>query len=173
MELEEAILKRRSVRSYKEKKIQRKKIQEIFEFAKMAPSARNKQDWEFVVVDENEKKERIYRNASKQSFILEAPVLIAGVATDPNYTMSCGIPGGIVDLAIALDHLSLKAADEGLRTCWIGAFDQEKAKEVLEIPDEYEIISLMTLGYPEEPLEKKNKRRKDVEKIISYNEFSD
>ncbi len=173
MNVEEAILSRRSVRSYEGRDIPQEKVEKIMDCVRMAPSANNKQDWKFVVVTDSKKKEELSRAANRQDFVKEASAVVAGVTTDPEYTMSCEIPSGIVDVTIALDHLSLKAAEEGLGTCWIGAFNQEKAKEVLEVPDYCKIVGLMTMGYPKRPLEKKKKSRKDLNEFITYNKFSE
>ncbi|KXA92998.1 hypothetical protein AKJ64_01655 [candidate division MSBL1 archaeon SCGC-AAA259E17] len=173
MDVEEAILRRRAVRSFEDREVPKEKLEEIMNSVRMAPSASNKQDWKFVIVMDDEKKEEVYRAANKQSFVKEASAVIAGITTDPEYRMSCGIPSGVVDLSIAMDHLTLKAAEEGLGTCWIGAFDQEKAKDVLEVPDEYEIVALMPIGYPKTSLEKRSKNRAEAREIVSYNTFSE
>lgn len=172
MDVENAILARRSVRSYKDKDVEQKKLEKIMDVVKTAPSANNRQDWKFVIVRDEETKEKIYGAAHRQNFVREAPVVIAGITTDPDDIMSCEIPAGIVDLSIALDHLTLKAAEEGLGTCWIGAFNQEEAKEILKIPEEYEIVALMPIGYPKRPLKKEKKNRKNLEEVISYDSFS-
>lgn len=172
MDVGNAILARRSVRSYQDEEIPQEKLEKVLNSVRMAPSAYNKQDWKFVVVRDEETKEKLYESAKKQSHVKEAPVVIAGVSTEPEDMMSCGVPGGIVHLAIALDHLSLKATEEGLGTCWIGAFYQDKAKEALEVPDECEIVSMMTLGYPQEPLKKREKDRKGLEEVVSYRSFA-
>lgn len=173
LDVEEAILKRRSVRSYKDRKVPRQKLEKIMDLGRMAPSANNRQDWRFVIVDEEETKKQIYEAAHRQGFVKEAPVVVAGVTTDPEDIMSCGVPAGVVDLSIAMDHLTLKAAEEGLGTCWIGAFNQKEAKKVLEIPEQHEIVALMTVGYPSRPLEVEEKSRKDLEEIISYNAYGE
>ena len=173
MDVEDAVEKRRAVRSYQDKDIPQDKLERVLNAARMAPSAKNKQDWKFVVVKGEEKRKEIYEAANRQNFVKEAPIVIAGIATDPEYEMTCEIPGGIVDLTIALDHLTLKAAEEGLGTCGVGAFDQSKAKKVLEVPDEYKIVSLIPLGYPKDPLEKRNKSRKNLDEIVSYNTYSE
>lgn len=159
------------MRLYKEKKVPQEKLEEIMNSVRMAPSARNEQDWKFVIVEDEEKKEKAYQATKKQDSVKEASAIIAEVSTDPDDEMGCGTLSGDVDLAIALDHLSLRAAEEGLGTCWIGAFYQEQMKEILEIPEEYRIICMMTVGYPEEPLKEVEKNRKSLEEIITYNAF--
>lgn len=171
MDVVDAVRNRRSVRSYQDRSVPPEKLERILEAARMAPSASNKQDWRFVVVIENRAKDRIYEVAKKQRFIKEAPVVVAGVTTDPGYIMTCGVPSGYVDVSIALDHISLLATEEGLGTCWIGAFDQEEVCSILEIPDDYEVVALMTLGYPEKPLESISKSRKSLQDVVDYEVF--
>ena len=85
--------------------------------------------------------------------------------------MSSGVPAFAVDLAIAVDHMTLKATEEGLGTCWIGAFSQEKVKKVLEIPERYKVVVLLPLGFPADTPEPKS--RKNIEEIVCYENFSD
>lgn len=169
MDVKEAIQRRRSVRSFEDREVSRAKIKELMESVRMAPSASNRQDWEFVVVDDHTTKEKLYSAAKRQEFVKEAPVVVAGVATEPDKEMSCEVRPGTVDLSIALDHLTLRAAEEGLGTCWIGAFDQKKTKEILNLPREHKVIALMPLGYPTRKLEKGGKQRKPLEDIFTYN----
>ncbi len=171
MEVKDAIERRRSVRSYEDRDVDRSTLEDIMDSVRLAPSASNRQDWKFVLVDEDSVKDQLYKAANEQSFVREAPVVIAGVATEPEEKMSCEVKAGTVDLTIALDHLTLRAAEEGLGTCWIGAFDQKKVKEILEIPEGHKVIALMPLGYPTYDLTAESKRRKKLEEIISYNEF--
>ena len=173
MKVKEAIERRRSVRSFQEKEVPRRLLEEVMDSVRMAPSASNRQDWKFVIVEDDSVKNQLYKAANEQTFVREAPFVIAGVATEPEDKMSCGVKAGIVDMSIALDHLTLRATEKGLGTCWIGAFDQEKTKKVLEIPPEYEVIALMPLGYPTYDLTRENKRRKKLEEIISYNKFQE
>lgn len=161
------------MRSYKDKEIPQEKLERVINSVRMAPSANNRQDWKFVIVKDEEKRRELYEAAKKQRFVKEAPIVIAGITTDPEDIGTCGMPTGVIDLSIALDHLTLKATEEGLGTCWIGAFNQEKAKEALEVPEGCEIVALMTIGYPKQPLEKKEKSRKDLKEVISYDCFSE
>ena len=80
------------------------------------------------------------------------------------------MPAYAVDLSIALTHITLAAADEGLGTCWIGAFWQEEAKKILGVPDEYKIVGLMPLGYPADS--SGEKMRKPLKDIVCYERFS-
>lgn len=173
MNVEKAIMKRRSTRSYKDKEIPKDKLGRIMNVVRLAPSARNRQEWRFVVVTDDKTKEELYEVSMKQNQVRQASAVIVGVDTDPNYNMTNTIPGGPVDVAIALDHLSLKATEEGFGTCWIGAFEQEKVKELLNIPKQYQIISMMTIGYPKDPLKEIDKNRDSFDKVVSYNTFEE
>ena len=97
-------------------------------------------------------------------------MVIAGCATNPDYVMTCGEHSYSIDLAIALDHMSLEAASLGLGTCWIGAFYQDQVKEILGVPEDVRIVSLMPLGYPKK-LGTKTKR-KPLSEIICYDKYS-
>ncbi|KAA0012355.1 MAG: nitroreductase [Thermoplasmata archaeon] len=169
--LMEIIRKRRSVRSYKEEAVPNEIIKEIIEASRLAPSAKNLQEWKFIIVKDEEKRKALYKAAKNQQFVKEAPIIIAGVATYTNYVMTNGVPACYVDLAIAMEHIALAAAEKGIGTCWIGAFYQDEAKRILEVPDDCVIVALMTLGYPKEELKPMEKRRKDLEEILCWGKF--
>ncbi|XOB41694.1 MAG: nitroreductase family protein [Candidatus Nealsonbacteria bacterium] len=171
MEVFEAIKIRRSVRSYKAEAVPEGKLKKVLEAARLAPSAHNEQEWKFVVVRDAQKRKELAEAALNQNFIAEAPVVIVAVALDPDHIMSSGVPAFAVDLAIAVDHMTLKATEEGLGTCWIGAFSQEKVKKVLEIPERYKVVVLLPLGFPADTPEPKS--RKNIEEIVCYENFSD
>ncbi len=171
----EAVRKRRSVRRYQEKNIPSSILEEIFEAARLAPSASNRQPWKFVVVQDEGLKQKVMEasilHGKLQPFIVEASVIIAGCATDVSHIMPNGVPSHHVDLSIALEHISLQAAELGLGSCWIGAFNQEKVKDLLKIPENAAVVCLMTLGYPAgNSLQRK---RKPLEDIICYNYYKE
>ncbi len=168
MEVSEAIRNRYSCRSYKAELIPEDKLNKVLEAARLAPSAHNAQEWKFVVVKDPKKKEDV-AEAAGQSFIAEASVVIAAVALEPEHLMSSGTPTYAVDLAIAVDHMTLQATEEGLGVCWIGAFGQEEVKEVLNIPKEYKVVVLLPLGFPAD--KPKSKVRKSLNEIISEDSF--
>lgn len=104
-------------------------------------------------------------------FLAEAPVIIAAVSTNPDYVMRCEVPSYAVDLAIAVDHMTLTAAEEGIGSCWIGSFSQEEAKKILGIPEHYKIVALLPLGYPAD--EDREKSRKELKEIVCYDKFEE
>lgn len=169
MELKETIKRRQSIRSYKDRPVPEEKLRNVLEAARLAPSAGNRQPWKFIVVREKRRRQQLGEAANGQTFVGEAPVIIAAVATRPEHVMSCGVPSYPVDLAIAVDHMTLAAVDEGLGTCWIGAFSQEKVREILKIPDKYRVVILFPLGFPEE--ERKTKIREPLQKIVCHETF--
>lgn len=168
MEVFESIKNRYSCRSYKAGSVPEEKLKKILEAARLAPSAHNAQDWKFVVVKDAQKRKEVAETATK-NFIAEAPVIIAAVSLDPEQVMSSGVPAYAVNLAIAIDHMTLIAVEEGLGTCWIGAFNQEKVKEVLNIPEECKVVALLPLGFPAD--KPGLKIRKDFEEIVCFEDF--
>ena len=168
MDIKEVIQKRYSCRSYKDTPVPEEKLKNILEAARLAPSAHNRQPYKFIVVKDKEKREKL-AEAAGQSFIAEAPIIIAGVSLDPEQIMSCGVPTYTVDLGIAMEHIALQACAEGLGTCWIGAFSQQKAKKILEIPKQCKIVTLMPIGYPADSAGPKD--RKDLDELVSYEKF--
>jgi len=171
MELKEAIKKRQSIRDYQDKPVPEEKLTRVLEAARLAPSANNMQPWKFVVVTDSKRRQELARAANSQTFVGQAPMVIAAVATEPESIMSSGIPRYAVDVAIAVDHMTLAAVDEGLGTCWIGAFSQQKVKEILNIPDKYRVVALLPLGFPR--AETAIKLRKSLDEIVCYETFTE
>ena len=124
MRLIDIIRERRSVRAYKDQPVPEDALARILEAARLAPSARNRQQWKFVVVRDPEKRRKLAEAAGSQEFVAEAPVLIVAVALDPERVMTCGLPTYTVDLSIALTAYS--HAWDDLGTCWTGSFQPEE-----------------------------------------------
>ena len=169
MDVMEVIKQRRSIRDYEDRPVPEEKLTRILEAARLSPSARNSQDRKFVVIREEEQRRKLAQSAGHQQHVAKAPVLIAAVGTNPGYHMPNGVPAYPVDLAIALDHMTLVAVEEGLGTCWIGGFSQEIAKKVLNVPDGCTIAALLTLGFPKTIPD--SKPRKTFEGIVCYELF--
>lgn len=171
MELKEAITKRQSIRDYEAKPVPEEKLRNVIEAARLAPSAGNRQPRKFVVVKDGKRRKELARAANGQTFVGQAPIVIAAVATEPESVMSSGIPSYAVDVAIAVDHMTLAAVDEGLGTCWIGAFSQQRVREILNIPDKYRVVALLPLGFP--TAETTIKLRKSLGEIVCYETFTE
>jgi nitroreductase len=166
MEVYEAIRARHSVRSYRDRPVEPAKLNRVLEAAHLAPSARNDQEWRFVVVSDQAKKEALATEASSQHFMLEAPLIIAACAQTDGRVMGCGQLAYPIDVAIALDHLTLAAVAEGLGTCWIGSFDPARVRRILGIPPEVQVVELMLLGYPRETGTPPKKSRLPLEQVV-------
>lgn len=169
MEVFEAIKTRRSVRNYKSDAVPEEKLNKVLEAGRLAPSAHNGQDWKFIVVRDEEKRQELAQAAHNQAFVGQAPIVIAAVSLEPEDIMPCQVPTYAVNLAIAVDHMTLQATAEGLGTCWIGAFSQEDVKQILNIPENYKVVVLLPLGFPSD--KPGPKTRKDLKEIISYENY--
>lgn len=170
MNVSEVIRTRRSIRVYRGKPVEEEKLNRVLEAARLAPSARNIQESRFVVVTERGMREKLMKAAANQSFVAEAPVVIAACATVTQYTMRCGQLAYPVDVSIAVDHMTLQAVEEGLGTCWVCAFNEAEVKALLSIPDDVRVVTLMTLGYPgESPAERP---RKAIAEIVCREKYS-
>jgi len=166
MDVSEAIQKRRSVRKYQTRNIENDKLDRVLEAGRLAPSARNLQEWRFVVVRDGSRRKRLAEAAKGQTFVGEAPVVIAACATVTDYVMTCGQLTYPIDLAIAVEHMVLASAAEGLGTCWIGAFYEEEVKKVLNIPPEVRVVALLAIGYPDES--PSLRPRKEMDEIVAF-----
>ncbi len=148
MDVYEAMRARRSVRAFRAEAVEDETLDRIFEAVRLAPSARNRQEWRFVIARDALLRERLAGEAAGQPFVGEAAAVIACCAQTDGHLMRCGQPAYTVDVAIAVDHLTLAAAAEGLGTCWIGSFDEGIVKRILGIPPEIRVVQLLALGKP-------------------------
>lgn len=170
MEVMEAIKKRFSVRSYQPKAVEKEKLENILEAGRLAPSASNRQEWRFVVVQDKYNRQRLMKAAKNQDFVGEAPVVIACCARTDNHTMTCGQLCYPIDVAIAVENMALKATEENLGTCWIGAFYEDEVREILGIPKNIRVVELLALGYPAEA-SPKSKDRLSLKEIVMYEKW--
>ncbi len=168
MEIYEAIRARHSVRSYQDRSVEQEKLARVLEATRLAPSARNDQEWRFVVVTDRAKRKALATEASTQAFMAEAPVIIAACAQTDGRVMRCGQQAYPIDVAIAVDHLTLAAVAEGLGTCWIGSFDPAQVRRILGIPPEIQVVELLLLGYPSETGTPPKKNRLPLDSIVRY-----
>jgi len=148
MDVMDAIKQRRSIRNYADRPVENEKLNLILEAGRLAPSAANRQEWRFVVVKDPETRQKLMKAAKGQAFVGQAPVVIAACAETDNHVMSCGQLCYPIDVAISVDHMTLKAMEEGLGTCWVGAYYEEEVKKILGIPDDIRVVELLMLGYP-------------------------
>lgn len=171
MTIYDIIRTRRSVRSYQDKPVSDEVLKRVLEAARWAPSAMNNQPWKLVVVRDAGKRRELAVAAHNQMFLAEAPIVLAAVSLDPDRIMSCEVPLYPVDVSIAVDHLILAAAAEGLGTCWIGSFGQDFVREILDVPENYKVVVLTPLGYPAD--EPEERTRKPLAELVCYEQFEE
>jgi nitroreductase len=152
MDVLEAISKRRSVRAYADKDVEEEKLLKVLEAGRLAPSAKNRQEWRFVVVKDRETRRKLVKACMGQRYVEQAPVTLVGCAVGTDYYMPCGQLAYTVDVSIAFSFMMLEAAELGLGTCWLGAFHEDEVKEILNIPEAMRVVVVMPLGYPAESL---------------------
>ncbi len=171
MSVLEVIRERRSVRRYRPDPIPEESLLRVMEAARFSPSGKNLQPWRFILVKDSSLKQHLAAAAVGQSFIAEAPVIVVACGfPDRCYSrMGNYMKSWPIDVAIAVEHLILQAQEEGLGTCWIGAFEEKKVKPILNIPDEVRVLALTPLGYPDEIPGARG--RKSLEEIVSYDLF--
>jgi len=169
MTVMEAIRARYSCRAYLDKPIEREKLDAILEAARLAPSAKNLQDWRFVVVTDTQTKLRLAEAANNQTFIACAGAIVVACSVC-DQVMRCGQPIAPIDVAIAIEHICLQAAELGLGTCWIGSFYPDKVRPILGIPPKVAIIELLALGYPADPW--RQPKRESIDKIVCFEKWA-
>lgn len=173
MEVKEAIEKRRSIRKYKDKEIPEELIKELIEAARLAPSGNNAQPWKFQIVRDKETKEKLKEiGVFKQNFVYMAPIIIVCCADPEAYPKAEFDPDfddpyeirAMRDLSIASQNLVLRATELGLGTCYVGWANKEKIKITLGLPKKYNVLYVITVGYPDE--QSTPRSRKDINEII-------
>jgi len=161
MNVFDAITSRRSVRRFEKKSVDDNLIGVMLYMATQAPSAGNTQDWHFVVVKDEEQKNKLAKASLRQGFIADAPVVIVVCSDLEKISMKYGKRGetlySAINAAGAIQNMMLSATALGLGSCWVGAFDEEEVKTVLELPDHIRPIAVVPVGYPAETPRKHDK----------------
>jgi nitroreductase len=149
---------------------------------RLAPSACNAQPWKFIVVDDPDTRSKLAAEAfsgiySISRFARQAPILIA-ITSSPAWLPRAGgeirkTDFHLIDIGIAGEHFVLRAAELGLGTCWIGWFDESKAKKVLQIPPNEKIEVMLSLGYPAGEVATNRQQRKPLEQVACFNRYGD
>ena len=170
MDVMTAIRTRRSIRAYKDKPIEDEKLEAVLEAGRLAPSASNRQEWKYVVVKDKALRDKMVDVANGQRFVGQAPaIIVACAATQTDHVMPCEELAYPIDVAISVDHITLAAVEQGLGTCWIGAFKQAEVKALLGIPEEVRVVALLPIGYPD--ASPGPKPRKSMEEIVTYDKW--
>ena len=178
MTAKECILGRRSIRKFKGDPVSHELLEQIVETASYAPSWKHTQITRYIAV-EGELKEKIAKGGTSiwpgnGTIISSAPVLIAvtilknrsGYERDGSYSTPRGDGWQMYDAGVASQTFCLAAHEQGLGTVILGLFDQATVEEMLQLPEDRELVALIPVGYPDEaPAAPK---RKPVEELLSY-----
>ena len=181
MDLSDLLKHRKSIRNYLDRAVEREKIMMCLEAARVAPSACNSQPWKFIIVDDRELKNKLCDTAfsgiySVNSFCKMAPVIVAVVSEKSKFLariggMFRGTKYYLIDIGIACEHFVLQAEDLGLGTCWIGWFNEQAVKSILNVPRNKKIDVLIALGYYDRENVCLEDDREPMDKIASFNSY--
>lgn len=173
MEFYEVIRTRRSVRSFKKDSIPKEVLNRVLDASRVAPSGSNRQPWKFILVKDETLKQKMISACDHQKFIADAPLIVVACGQKLSFNR-----GGymkemsmLIDVSIAFTHLILAARAEGLGTCWIGAFNNDEIKKLLQVAEGYEVVAATPLGYPSENVFTEPRGRKKLDEIVSENKF--
>ncbi|HOU37297.1 MAG TPA: nitroreductase family protein [Treponemataceae bacterium] len=178
----ELVQKRRSVRAYDTRPVEREKIERCLEAARLAPSACNAQPWKFTVIQDAADIAQIAKSSllpgtSMNRFVQDVPIVIGVTGESPNITSFLGSfikrkRLFLLDIGMAAEHFCLQAVEEDLGTCMLGWFNERKVKRIFGIPRGKRLYLLIALGYPadssEEPREKNRKTPDEMRRFESY-----
>jgi len=152
METFDCIESRKSVRKYDKKDVPNNILAQVLTAATLAPSAGNTQEWEFVIIRDNETKKKLSRAALGQEQVEEAPVVIVVLANLEKIGLKYKERGkelySVQDTAAATQNLLLAANDLGVGACWIGAFEENKVRTIIQAPNKIRPVAMITLGFP-------------------------
>jgi nitroreductase len=171
MDVFEAVQERRSIRAYQDKPVPREKLEKILEAARLAPSARNAEPWHFIAVTDAEKRKALSKGIYAK-FLVQAPLVIVACGdkkASPDWYA--------IDVALAVENMVLTATSEGLGTCCVGSFSEKDVKALLKVPENFEVLMLLAVGYTQEKVDLSSKflqlmrTRKILSEVASEEEF--
>ncbi|TFF97279.1 MAG: nitroreductase [Promethearchaeota archaeon] len=171
MEFYEVVKKRRSYRFFKSEMPEKDTIKRIIKAARLAPTWANMQGVEYIIIQDQDTVNKIWEAIGQGEKFNNAPMFIVGIIPESGSGKNKnGEPYYPVDFGICFEHIMLAATAEGLGSCWIGFFNEDKIKQILEIPKKYRVLGLTPLGYPQKEKEEISSR-KDLEEITHWESF--
>ena len=150
MEVMPEIVQRRSVRAFASQPVDKDQIERIVEAGRLAPSAKNRQEWRFICIQKKEVRQKIMEAAFSQDYVGQAPLIVAVCTTNIDYRMPNGQASYPIDLAFAASQIVLQAVHEGLGTCCISTFDEQEVRDVLTVPFSMRVVLLILIGHADE-----------------------
>lgn len=163
----ELVKQRFSLRSYSDQPVSQEQLDYILECARLAPSAVNFQPWHFYVARSEEAKQKVRQTYPREWFATAPLYLVACIRHDQSWHRQPDQKDhGDIDIAIAVEHICLAAAEQGLGTCWVCNFDAALCHELLELPDNEEAAVLIPLGYATADAKPRPTTRKAMEEIV-------
>lgn len=166
METGELLKKRRSIREYKDKAIPREALEQLVDAARYAPTARNIQPWQFIVITSQEALKKISELGENSRFVARAKACIAVFCADTKYYLEDG--------CAATQNILLAATALELGSCWVAGDKKPYCSQVsslLNVPPAYKLVSLIALGYPESADSFKVAGKKDLSEVIHWEKF--
>jgi len=160
----ELVKNRYSCRVYKPLDVEKEKLDYILECVRFAPSAVNKQPWQFHIVNGEDEKAKLQQCYNRDWFKSAPMYIIASILHDEEWVRSDGKHHGDIDIAIAVEHLCLAATEQSLATCWVCNFDVAMCKELFDLPENEEPAVIIPLGYAADEI--KQKSRKAIDDIV-------
>ncbi len=169
MKLIPPIEERLSIQKFSPKPIEPEKLTAVLEAGRRAPSAKNRQPWRFIVVDDEDIRKRVETAAFGQEHVGQAPAIVAACTTNIDYLMPNGQPAYPIDITLAVSFMMIQAQAEGIGSCIITTYDEREVKEILTVPFSMRVVMLLLLGYPAElPFPT---TRKPFEQVVSFNHW--
>ncbi len=165
----ETISNRGTIRRYLDESISQENLIKIIESARFSQSAANRQPWQFIIVTDVSMKKNLSKASRNQESVSTAAAVIVCLANPTEAAKVGPFEGFLIDGSIAIENMVLTSWELGIGSCWIGAYDEKTVKELLGIPENLRVISLLTLGYPNEKPKAKN--RKILTDILHYERY--
>lgn len=169
MALLSEILNRRSIKSFKSTPIQRDKLERVLEAGRLAPSAKNRQEWRFVVIQKEPLRLKVQEAAFGDEKVGQAPAIVALCTTNVEYIMPNGQLSYPIDLAFAAAFMVLQATHEELGSCCLTTFDEQMVRDLITVPYSMRVVLLVLLGYPERIPDPAP--RKSLKRVVGYDHW--
>lgn len=160
---------RASVLSFTDEPVPRESMMRILDAGRLAPSAKNRQTWRFVVIEDAEMRGKVHEAAYGQENVGQAPSIVAACTTNVDYKMPNGQLSYPIDIAIALAYMTIQAQAEGLGSCIISTYDEARMREIVSVPWSMRVVLMLLVGTPNgEPVQQS---RKPLSSIVSFDHW--